>query len=341
MNRYENTKGMLSDIHKFMYESLLDLENSSFGAQLLNGFSDSIENPGRKKEEDIAHLIDKVIVPEIRRVRVNSKESGSLIASYWDELRSASLKADFGWIPFELHPPKKDIVEKFNSTLVEKLSKWACIKPSDSESSTGSAKLIRDYEIIGFFNMISERFRQKGFSSTLPCADDFAFTKGFSQRILQPALGEEAIKALLWGFDIKTNGFDQSELSIFELSDFDIQGAPIYIDAKNWSESTLSEFDSDFKHWSAEERDNHSFKSIKEKLEKIRLVDPGAKYVVINFRASYDAPLKAFDINFNPTSVENAEILLVGAAINDSRMEITEGMMNLIHLIKGNKNNDQ
>ncbi|MBK6265690.1 hypothetical protein JKA74_11635 [Marivirga sp. S37H4] len=119
----------------------------------------------------------------------------------------------------------------------------------------------------------------------------------FFQAIVYGALGEEAIKAILFSYGVKYSNVTQREL--VELAD--IQTGSNFIDAKLYGEKTILQLM--FKGTDLIE-DSIS------KLKTIRFYYPEARYFIVNYASSNDTLIsKGFDLYGNQVPIESADII--------------------------------
>jgi hypothetical protein len=142
------------------------------------------------------------------------------------------------------------------------------------------------------------------------------FTPYFYQCILAGAIGEEAVKAV---FEHEKISVTEKEIpnELFELIDLKVEGKNWYIDAKNYSEQTITHFqldeNDDLFHPKLNEA---SFKQkAQEKLAKIIAFhgQDDCKIIYINAFGNGERPTSYYDENFNDigNSFEKAKIIII------------------------------
>lgn len=143
------------------------------------------------------------------------------------------------------------------------------------------------YERVNQNNVIKSYFENNGYKTvfeTNTIGYKTFFTPYIYQAILQGAIGEKAIEALLDynGFELENPIELPNEL--FEVIDAKVKGSPIYLDFKNFSNTTLNKF-----HLTEDdpvyEYQFDSEKFIEKQVEKyqiIRAIDPKAILYIIN-----------------------------------------------------------
>ena len=143
------------------------------------------------------------------------------------------------------------------------------------------------YNTLNKNQVISNYFKQNNYMTSFDT--DYlgyksVFTPYIYQAILQGAVGEKAIEALLEDRGIALEHQNSLPNSLFEVVDAKVKGCSIYLDFKNFSKTTLNKF-----HISEEDPEYEyqfdSVKFIEKQVEKYRLIsanDSSAIFYVIN-----------------------------------------------------------
>lgn len=285
----------------------------------------------------------KKLLAQLNLIRENKlpQEKAIQIRKEWQNLREYALKQSFAkFEEFENDNGIKIATETFEYKLFKK---YACTFETDlydhknkclwiqkdtlnivprevnPDSSFGKWYLDSAFQNVqnnailrGHFDL--NQFEQ-GFSGK-----GIYFTPYFYQSILAGAIGEEALKAV-FEYEFKDEKIRLTEKEIanelFELIDLKIEGKNWYIDAKNYSEQTITHFqlaeDDYFFHPKLNEA---SFKEkAQEKLGKI--IDfhkqDDCKIIYINAFGNGERPTNYYDENFNDlgNSFELAKIIVI------------------------------
>lgn len=150
------------------------------------------------------------------------------------------------------------------------------------------------------------------------------FTPYFYQCVLAGAIGEEAVKAV---FEHEKITLTEQEIpnELFELIDLKVEGKNWYIDAKNYSEQTITHFqlaeDDHFFHPKLNEA------NLKEKAqEKLgKIIDfhkqDNCKIIYINAFGNGERPTNYYDKNFNDvgSSFEKAKIIVIQSMLKTGK----------------------
>lgn len=155
------------------------------------------------------------------------------------------------------------------------------------------------------------------------------YTPYFYQAVLVGAIGEVAIGRILASNGIPVT--DDIPDSLFELADLKVEGVPIYIDCKNYSEQTLENFPltPDNPAWKPKLNEQDFINLAKKKFEKIQqfhVGDEHTKLVFLNLASSVDWKRVYLDYAFNPVkSFSEAQIIVISGVLNrDKPNEYTE-----------------
>ena len=293
-------------------------------------------------------IIENTLVPAIRDAR-QGKSCVHDISGLWYALGRAVLQHDLQWIPN-------------NNTcgINEPLHRWACFEKPEEAKSTGeiwydpkswqffakrTAGLIKYnpkklYEVVNRHPAILEWFNRKGFRTSFhPFANDieeqFSFHPVVIQRILQGRIGEESIRALLSDKQLITRQ-DAYNHELFELYDFEISDADIFIDAKFWSMASMEKAEDSFEQWLSSGADSEfSPLGLINKLAQIRqLRGENAILVIANLLTSEDCTLSGFSERMEPVNVDNASILILSGCVMGNEYQITSGFKWLAKLAR-------
>ncbi|PXW39059.1 hypothetical protein DFO54_1205 [Erwinia sp. AG740] len=302
----------------------------------------------------VQNYIDQRLVPAIRLLREQSTPRDN-ITLLWRQLGKAILQHDLAWKPGN---------NDFGIDL--ELYKWACFKKPESaltggeiwyspqtwqffeEAAEGRRKYNPQvlYQYIQRNSDITEWFNRKGYrTSIIPCANDleehYAFHPLVVQRLLMGRLGEESIRALLYGRNKIITTPQVSDLRLFELYDFSVKNSDYRIDAKFWGQDTLDKADEEYQQWLASGANpDKAPLGLSNKLAKIRAVEgEGIKLVIVNFVAPHsDCQLLGFSSQLTPIqNLYHADILILGGCItSDVISKITPGFKYLTDVIEHN-----
>lgn len=138
-----------------------------------------------------------------------------------------------------------------------------------------------------------------------PANQNLLFTPYIQQNILAGAVGEAALKATLRHFYIPLAHEQDCSPTLFEIADLQLQGLPIYLDAKNYSQwTTLYRFAAGPDDPAFDEKLNASafLTAAQKKWTYIvaQTGNPDAKLVFINLIAGENHPNEGWDMQLNP-----------------------------------------
>ena len=294
----------------------------------------------RSQDGSVAvNIIDNKLVSAIRDAR-QGKGGIAEISGLWHELGRAVLQHDLQWKPHEntfgINKPLRD---------------WTCFERPKESKVTGeiwydprswqffakrASGLIKYnpqkyYEVVKRQPAILDWFNRKGFRTSFqPFANDyeeqFSFHPVVIQRILQGRIGEEGIRALLIDKQLVTKQ-DVYNHELFELYDFEIANANVFVDAKFWSIAALDQSDESFDQWLASGKNHESAPlGLIKKLEKIRQIrGENAILVIANLLSAEDCSLSGFSELLEPVKVENASILFLTGCLASDEYQMTSG----------------
>ncbi|WP_027002798.1 hypothetical protein [Hugenholtzia roseola] len=289
----------------------------------------------------------KKLLAQLNLVRENKlpQERAVQIRKEWQDLREYALKQSFAkFEEFENDKGIKITTKTFEYKLFQKYAstfetdlydhKEKCLwiqkdtlnivpREANPDSSFGKWHLdsaflnVQNNTILrGHFDL--NQFEQ-GFSGK-----GIYFTPYFYQCILAGAIGEEAVKAV---FEYEKIELTEREIpnELFELIDLKVEGKNWYIDAKNYSEQTITHFqlaeDDYFFHPKLNEA---NFKEkAQEKLAKI--IDfhkqEDCKVIYINAFGNGERPTNYYDKNFNEVgnNFEKAKIVVIQSMLKTGK----------------------
>lgn len=138
-----------------------------------------------------------------------------------------------------------------------------------------------------------------------PANQDLVFTPYIQQNILAGAVGEAVLKAALQHFHIPLAHERDCPPALFEIADMQLQGLPIYLDAKNYSQwTTLYRFAAGPDDPAYDEKLNAAaFLAAAQKKWEYLVAQTGnqdVKLVFINLAASENHPNEGWDAQLNP-----------------------------------------
>lgn len=278
----------------------------------------------------------KNLLAQLNLVRENQLPQDRIlkIRKEWQDLREYTLKQSFA--KFEEFENEKGVK---GTTEYELFKKYACTFETDLydhknkclwiqkdtlnivsreinfDSSFGKWSLDSAFQNVqnnailrGHFDL--NQFEQ-GFSGK-----GIYFTPYFYQCILAGAIGEEAVKAV---FEHEKINVTEKEIAneLFELIDLKVKGKNWYIDAKNYSEQTITHFQLAEDDYLFHPKLNEaSFKEkAQEKLDRIIAFhkQDNCKIIYINAFGNGERPTNYYDENFNDVSnsFEKAKIIVI------------------------------
>ncbi|EDN71138.1 helicase [Beggiatoa sp. PS] len=331
---YEDRKPIMSGIMRLVMEQIeanleqKDIKNDS-EAQNISVLEGKVEGK-------ITHLLN-----QIERLKKGelTPEQAENVRKVWGSIRIKALQHDYDFSSKRLK--RFGIDGKFFSFKTKHLKqatyyyKDGCILP-EPDATVPPTDLNRLYEAVLKNPIIKRHFEKRGYRtsfSTINRYENNVFSHLFRQSILQGAIGEEGIKALL---NIDPEHIDDFVTyqpyipiekgirdELFEVMDMKVAGAHIYIDAKNWRDSIVRKFylhddDDD----SSLNEVNHVPKA-REKLLKIREVTgvKNVKLIFVLLSLPSDQPkrsneLYCYDENHQPiSSYQQASFVYVAGAV--------------------------
>ncbi len=170
--------------------------------------------------------------------------------------------------------------------------------PKDKKNSNFKPWILNSvYDLVSQNDIITTHFELKfdrGFNNHGKFLTPYAY-----QCILSGAIGEESVKAILKKQNIELND-DEIPNELFEFADLKISGKPFYIDAKNYSDSTLMKFSLDERDPLFHPKLNEDYFAKKgiEKLKQIQTYHhtKDAKLIYINAFGKEDRPRRYYDV---------------------------------------------
>lgn len=280
----------------------------------------------QKCRDEIKRLVAKLNLIRSNRI---SEEKATEIIEEWNKLRDIALKQSFS--------------EKEN---IQLLKKYYCVfeteyydyknkslwfqektlnivpKEANPDSSFIQWEIDKIFRNVLQSPIVRNHFDLKRFEYGFISHKRF-FTPYFYQSILAGAIGEEAVKAVFEEEKVRLNS-GEIDNSLFELIDLKVAGKPWYIDAKNYSEYTISHYEI------TDENDalyhpklnSNTFKTkAKTKFSTINTFhnkDRACKLIYINAFGLNDRPISYFDESFND----------VGKDLRSAQIIVIQGMLN-------------
>jgi hypothetical protein len=170
--------------------------------------------------------------------------------------------------------------------------------PKDKKNSNFKPWILNSvYDLVSQNDIITTHLElkfDKGFNNHGKFLTPYAY-----QCILSGAIGEESVKAILKKQGIELNE-DEIPNELFEFADLKIDGKPFYIDAKNYSDSTLMNFSLDERDPLFHPKLNEGYfaKKAIEKLQQIQKYHhtKDAKLIYINAFGKEDRPRRYYDV---------------------------------------------
>ena len=310
-----------------------------------------------KESDDKCKAEIKILLAKLNLVRANKLPEDKIFAirHEWNELRQLALQQRFS--EYETHQLLKKYHCTFNTEYYDHQRKCLWMQAQtqhivpyevNPDSSFYPWKLDSVFQNIvnsqilkNYFdyNRYEQGFRGKG----------IYFTPYFYQCILAGAIGEEAVKAI---FEYEQINLSEKEIdnTLFELIDLKIENKTWYIDAKNYSEQTITNFQLDENDALYHPKLNEeTFKQkAQEKLAKISNFhnQKDCKIIYINVFGTNERPIGYYDEYFNEVGInfEKAKIIVVQSMINKEKAKkdnknYSQGFGDFISQIKKQLNN--
>lgn len=293
----------------------------------------------------------KKLLAQLNLVRENKlpQENILKIRKEWQDLREYALKQSFA--KFEEFENDKGV--KITDTTFEyKLfKKYACTFETDLYDHRGKCLWIQkdtlnivprevnpdssfsDWKLDTAFQNIQNNAILRGYFDLNQFEQGFSgkgvyFTPYFYQCVLAGAIGEEAVKAV-FEHEFKNEKIRLSEKEIsnelFELIDLKVVGKNWYIDAKNYSEQTITHFQlAEDDHFFHPKLNEASFKE-KAQVKLGKIVDfhrqDDCKIIYINAFGNGERPTNYYDENFNDVgnSLEKAKIIVIQSMLKTGK----------------------
>ena len=164
--------------------------------------------------------------------------------------------------------------------------------------------------------IIRQYFQSRGYELAFTSVSHQFFTPYCYQAILTGAVGEEAIRAILFHERVSLESISDP---LFELADLKIANRGWLIDCKNYSERTLDQFalSGDDPSYRPKLNDNDFKRLAQHKLDRIKKVHPNGKLIFINLLSHNNRPKRYFDREFIPVdSFGAASIIIIQGALN-------------------------
>lgn len=263
----------------------------------------------------VRELLDRLV-----HFRQGSEDTGA--KKEWLNLRQATLKHDFHSQTLKRYDCLFE-TDYYRDGLLHINDKLELFPPDIWHNEITVWNLNSVYHTISDNEVIRRRFEHKGYELGFNNLTRQFFTPYCYQAILVGAIGEEAIKAILWHEDVPLEAPDDP---LFEIADTKIAGFPWYIDCKNFSERTLETFPltADDPAWRPNLNEEDFKPAARRKLATIRNYHAGAaeqcKLIYINLVSIRDRIKRYFDAEFNPVDDFNsAKIIVIQGVINQEQ----------------------
>lgn len=237
----------------------------------------------------------------------------------WMALRQAALEHDFA------NPRLSQYKAVFKTPYLQDgvlyLDKERRIYPYDKRTEEATAwRLNTIYDAIVPNTLLADAFRAQGFELAFDGVNGQFFVPYFYQAILVGAVGESAVNTLLRHRLIPTT--DDLPARVFELADLQVIDKPWYIDCKNYSERTMSQFHyaENDPAYRRELNENSFIGKAKSKLQQIRAyhgeLANECKLIFLNLVGSEDRMKMYFDEQFNEVQdFAHARIIVIQGCI--------------------------
>jgi hypothetical protein len=249
---FENRQSRMSPLLKAIINDIRET-----AAEKHSRNEDEYESIGKmtvRYKERMKKLIE-VEFNQLRKGLLSEKNAKSL-RQLWEEMRDAALKGDFH---FQWH-------RYFEFEFMEHcVFNTSHVSPNENGEAQifirrehGNEDILPEwqagvyiyqpnkiYDVVRDNVVIGNHFANKGFKDRFDFTyqeDNFVFIPEFQKAILQGAIGEEALKALLREAGIEIESNDNIPDELFELVDFKIKDLPIYVDAKHWKDQIIEDF---------------------------------------------------------------------------------------------------
>lgn len=242
----------------------------------------------------------------------------------WMALRQAALEHDFANPLLDQYKAVFKTPYLHDGTLY--IDKEKRLYPYDKRTEDATPwRLNMIYDAILQNPLLAGAFRTQGFELAFDGVNGQFFVPYFYQAILVGAVGEAAIRSILHHRLIETT--DDLPDRVFELADLRVVHTPWYIDCKNYSERTMSQF-----HYSQAdpayrpELNERTFMSkAKTKFQQIRDYHKDkdhaewCKLIFLNLVSSADRPKLYFDEHFNEVEdFARAQIIVVQGCVQSA-----------------------
>lgn len=244
----------------------------------------------------------------------------------WIDLRKVALAHDFANPLLEQY--KGVFKTHYLHDGVLYLDKEKRLYPHDKRTEAVAAwRLNTIYTAIVQNPLLADTFRTQGFELAFDGVNGQFFVPYFYQAILVGAVGEVAIRSILHHRLIKTT--DDLPDRVFELADLKMVYAPWYIDCKNYSERTMSQFhySQDDPAYRPELNESSFVNKAKGKYQQIRDYHQNqkteCKLIFLNLVSSNDRPKLYFDEHFNEVDdFAQAKIIIVQGCIQSTNPQL-------------------
>ena len=273
------------------------------------------------------------LLSKLNLVRANkiTPEKAKQIRQEWQDLRELALKQSFS--KYEENTLLKDYYCTFETDDYDHRNKCLWIQKDtqnivpyevNPDSSFYSWTLDAIYQNITNNSVLRGHFDlnhyEQGFSGK-----GHYFTPYFYQSILAGAIGEEAVKAIFEKENINLSS-DEIDNTLFELIDLKVESKAWYIDAKNYSEQTITHFqldETDYFYHPKLNQENFKGKA-QVKLAKINQFHENSsdcKIIYINAFGNSERPTHYYDENFNDIGInfQKAKIIIIQSMLKTGK----------------------
>ncbi|MCG3207149.1 MAG: hypothetical protein FOGNACKC_00749 [Anaerolineae bacterium] len=315
------------------------------------------EDIGRIEERSKISLRNLLqISSEVRKEAYSEEDARKIIQAWWF-IREAVLKQDYKFkhqanisnestnqpirIDFE-----KDFVlttaflQNEHQLYIDWQHQQIVPHPTPNTSRYDLNKFYRNLEQN---TVINKYFRNRNYKLRYhPSNQNYFFTRYVLQSVLAGAVGETALKAILEHLGISLEHELDCPPSLFEVFDMKVDGAPIYLDAKNFSWVTLHRFAAKPDEPDFDERLNSQtfLKAAQRKWQYIveKTGRSDAKLVFINLISDDYRPNEGWDCQLNkiePYSyAESAITIIQGVIRSDNLDELRDEFQTWINQVK-------
>lgn len=284
--------------------------------------------------EERSRATIRTILEEIEKVKngLYDAQTASAIKRTWIEVREAVLKQDYKRrVAFEARDEVMSVERDMavetraingNSELLMDISKLQIHNEKAIKRNLFRWDLNFPYQHINKNRAIANYFVKHGYAAQYLKPEQpvkHIFTPYIYQAILQGAIGEKAIEALLNSFQVCLEDPLLLPNELFEVIDGQLKGLPIYVDFKNFGNTTIQKFSLRSEDPGYEEKfDSEVFlNKLRSKLELIRQYGhPEAILCVLNLYSDDESLPDYFDSNLERQAYpENSSIIIIPSVL--------------------------